>query len=92
MNPITNAFVSGLIVAGYLLASVFFLRFWTRTRDWLFLTFCAAFALFAAEQVFLVFTRETREEQTWFYLCRLFGFVLILAAIGLKNRRGARYR
>ena len=89
MNPITNAFVSGLIVAGYLLASIFFLRFWTRTRDWLFLIFCAAFALFAAEQVLLVFTRETREEQTWFYLCRLLGFILILAAIGLKNRRGA---
>jgi hypothetical protein len=92
MNPITNAFITGLIVAGYLVASIFFLRFWTRTRDRLFLTFCAAFALFAAEQVLLVFARETREEQTWFYLCRLVGFVLILTAIGSKNRRSMRSR
>ena len=85
-----NYFVSGLIVMGYAVATVFFLRFWTRTRDWLFLTFCIAFALFTMEQMLLVSYREAREEQTWLYFLRLTGFLLIIAGIIVKNGQRAR--
>ena len=80
-------FVSGLITMGYVASALFFLKFWTRSRDRLFLTFFAAFALFATEQALLVWTGVSREERTWFYLLRLCGFVIILAGVVDKNRR-----
>lgn len=82
-------FVTGLIAMGYLASALFFLKFWTRTGDRLFLAFFIAFALFATEQGFLVWARAAREEQTWFYLLRLCGFSLIIAAIIDKNKRSA---
>ena len=82
-----DQFVTGLIAMGYLTLALFFLKFWTRTSDRLFLAFCAAFALFATEQALLVWARAAREEETWFYLLRLCGFLLIIAGVVGKNRR-----
>lgn len=78
-------FMSGLITMGYLIAGLFFLRFWHRTRDRLFMIFAIAFWLFAANQALVALAGVTREEQTWFYLLRLAGFVLIIAGIFAKN-------
>ena len=36
-------FLAGAIVAGFALAGLFFLKFWKRTRDELFLAFTGAF-------------------------------------------------
>jgi Family of unknown function (DUF5985) len=80
-------FVSGLITMGYLASALFFLKFWTRTADRLFLAFFVAFLLFAAEQGLLAWGNFAREEQTWFYLLRLCGFLLIMAGVIDKNRR-----
>ena len=80
-------FVSGLITMGFLVSGVFFLRYWTRTRDILFAAFAVAFWMLAANQAFLVFVRIPLEERSWLYLLRLGAFVLILAAIAVKNRR-----
>lgn len=80
-------FLSGLITMGYLASALFFLKFWMRTGDRLFLAFFVAFALFAIEQGVLVWARAAREEQTWFYLLRLIGFGLIIAAVVVKNRQ-----
>ncbi len=80
-------FMTGLITMGYVASALFFLRFWTRTRDVLFLAFFVAFALFAIEQTLLAWARLTREEETWFYLLRLIGFGLIIASVVGKNRR-----
>jgi len=38
-------FMAGAIVAGYSIAGLFFLKFWQRTRDELFLAFTGAFWL-----------------------------------------------
>ena len=43
-------FLSGAITLGFLVAALFFLRFWRRTRDNLFLAFAAAFALLGLGQ------------------------------------------
>lgn len=81
------AFVSGLITMGFLIAGLFFLRFWRRTGDVLFAAFAAAFWLLAANQTLLVLADIPAEEKTWFYLLRLAAFALIIAAITFKNRQ-----
>ena len=82
-------FSSGAVAMGYFVAGVFFLKFWSRTRDELFAAFAAVFGLMAFEQLLLVWSGLPREEQTWFYLMRLVAFVLIIGAILRKNRRRA---
>ena len=78
-------FMSGLIAMGYLVAGLFFLRFWTRTRDGLFLAFAAAFWLLALNQTLLAITNVELEERSWFYLLRVAAFLLIIAAVVRKN-------
>lgn len=79
-------FLSGLITAGFLVSSLFFIRFWVRSREPLFLTFAAAFVLLAANQGLLIVAGIEVEDQTWLYLLRLLAFVLILWGIWQKNR------
>jgi peptidoglycan/LPS O-acetylase OafA/YrhL len=81
------AFVSGLITMGFVIAGLFFLRFWRRSRDVLFAAFAAAFWLLAANQTLLVLADVPAEEKSWFYLLRLAAFGLIIAAVTLKNRQ-----
>ena len=80
-------FLSGTIVMGFVTAGLFFLRFWTRTRDGLFLAFALAFWLLGLMQALLVFADIPDEERSWLYLLRLAAFALILVSIGLKNRK-----
>ena len=80
-------FVSGLITMGFVVAGLFFLRYFKQTRDVLFAAFAVAFWMLAANQALLVFVQIPLEERSWFYLLRLGAFVLILAAIAAKNRR-----
>jgi hypothetical protein len=80
-------FITGLITMGYLASALFFLKFWSRTGDRLFLAFFVAFVLFALEQTLLAWARVMREEETWFYLLRLIGFVLIIIGVVDKNSR-----
>jgi len=79
-------FLSGAIVMGFLVAGLFFLRFWTRTREGLFIAFALAFWLLGLMQALLVFANIPDEERSWLYLLRLAAFVLILASIANKNR------
>ncbi len=83
-------YLGGLIAMGHLVASVFFLRFWTRTRDQLFLAFGAAFALMSLNQTLVILLSVPREEQSAFYLLRLVAFLLIIAAILAKNFKAGR--
>lgn len=82
-------YVSGTITMGYLIAGLFFLRFWRRTRDALFVAFACAFWLLALNQGLVALAGIPREEQSWIYLLRLLAFVLIIAAIVHKNLRTA---
>jgi hypothetical protein len=80
-------FLSGFVVAGFMIAGLFFLRFWRKTGDLLFLAFAASFWLLALNQLLLAFSRVSTEERSWLYLLRLLAFALILVAIGVKNRK-----
>jgi uncharacterized membrane protein HdeD (DUF308 family) len=80
-------FAYGVIAAGYLIAGVFFLRFWTRKRESLLLIFACAFWLLAISQTLLALLDLDREEQSWIYLIRLLAFSLIIVGIVSVNMR-----
>lgn len=80
-------FLAGAITMGYVVAGLFFLRFWSRTRDGLFLAFALAFALLGAAQALLAFSNVLVEERSWLFLLRLAAFSLILFSVWRKNRR-----
>ena len=84
------AFLSGAVSAGFLVAGLFFLRFWKKSRDGLFAAFAIAFWLLGLNQALLTFSSVPVEERTWLFLLRLAAFVLILAAIWRKNAGAAR--
>ena len=83
----TIHFISGLLVAGYAVAALFFLRFWRAARDSLFAWFAAAFALLALQRVALVSAASLPFEIHWYYLLRLLAFVFIIIGIAGKNAR-----
>lgn len=80
-------FISGAITMGFLVAGLFFLRFWKRTGDSLFLSFAFAFWLLGLTQALLSLADVLVEERSWLYLIRLAAFSLILLSIWAKNRR-----
>ncbi|HTS18685.1 MAG TPA: DUF5985 family protein [Verrucomicrobiae bacterium] len=79
------SFLSGALTAAYFIAAAFFLRFWRRTYDRLFLHFCLAFCLFALNQGVVCFQAEPDSRAGYAYILRILGFVLILVAIVDKN-------
>ena len=79
-------FVSGMLAAGYLVASVYFLKFWRKTGDRLFGFFATAFGLLFAQRVALTLASDLVADTAWYYALRLLAFALIAAAIVDKNR------
>ena len=78
-------FVAGAVAMGFLVASGFFVRFWRRTRDRLFLAFALAFALLALNQLLAALLEAGDERTPFVYLLRVLAFVLIMLAIVDKN-------
>jgi peptidoglycan/LPS O-acetylase OafA/YrhL len=85
-------FMSGAVTMGFLVAAIFFLRFWRRTSDRLFLAFAVAFALLALNQALAQWLGAADERVGYTYLLRVLGFVLILVAIVDKNLSGGAAR
>jgi hypothetical protein len=79
-------FLSGAIAFGFLAAALFFLRFWKRTHDGLFLAFAIAFALLGFGQAVQALANIPQEERSYIFLIRLAAFMLIIVAIVRKNR------
>lgn len=82
-----EGFLSGAVTMGFLAAGLFFLRFWSRTRDGLFIAFALAFWLLGLNQALIALTNIPVEERTPLYLLRLAAFGLIIVSIWRKNRR-----
>jgi hypothetical protein len=78
-------FFSGLIAGGFAVCFLFFLRFWSRTKDGLFLGFALAFALLAISQALSTLLGLPQEERSWIYLLRLLAFLILIVAILRKN-------
>jgi hypothetical protein len=79
-------FLSGAVALGFAACALFFLRFWRRTREELFLAFAIAFLLLGVGQTILALANIPTEERGSIYLLRLIAFLLILLAIYRKNR------
>ena len=76
----------GASAMGSLVAGLFFLRFYQRTRDSLFAYFGVAFWLLAIQAVALAVTAPDAELRGLLYLPRLIAFVLIITGIVQTNR------
>lgn len=83
-------FLSGAVAFGFFVCGLFFLRYWSRSRDELFLIFALAFALLGLGQAILALASIPTEERGSLYLIRLAAFVLILVAIYRKNSSARR--
>jgi len=79
-------FLSGAVAFGFVVCALFFLRFWGRSRDFLFLAFALAFALLGTGQALLAIGNVPTEERSYVFLIRLAAFTLIIIAIVRKNR------
>ena len=78
-------FLSGAVTFGFLVAALFFARFWKKTGDRLFVAFAVAFVLLSLNQALAQWLGAADERVGYTYLLRVLGFVLILAAIIDKN-------
>lgn len=85
IGPSLKLFVAGAFCAGFLIAALFFLRFWMRTKDPLFASFSVAFVLMGANQAVSGFANVAHGEDSRAYLLRLGAFVLIIVAVLGKN-------
>jgi hypothetical protein len=89
-DPMLVAFYSGATVLECLVAGVFFLRFWRRTGEGLFLAFALAFWLLGANAALPTLLARPAQAHGEVYLLRLAAFLLIILAIvaaTLKSRR-----
>ena len=77
--------LNGMVTMGFLIAALFFLRFWRRTQDGLFVIFAIAFVLLALNQILIGLSVVPREDQSLLYLLRLAAFALLIVAIIRKN-------
>lgn len=84
MKTLTEGFLIGVIFTASLTASLFFLKFWKRTRDILFLAFAFAFLMESCNRLSLLFNSTPNESSPWYYITRMIAFLIIIAAI-LKN-------
>jgi hypothetical protein len=82
-------FVSGMITAFYLVAALFFVRFWRVSADRLFMMFAGGFAVLAVQRLLLlVVVTSTERVAVLVYGLRLLGFAIILWGVVDKNRAG----
>lgn len=80
-----NGFLVGVISTSSLVAAVFFLKFWRRSHDSLFLYFGIAFFIEGLNRLMVLDQPHPNEGSPWHYLVRLLAFLMILAAILRKN-------
>jgi hypothetical protein len=86
-QPSITQFLLGGVVMGCLGAGLFFLRFWRKTHDRLFMIFALAFWILGLNWMLLAMTSPTDEaRRALFYILRLVAFILIIFAIVDKNR------
>jgi uncharacterized membrane protein HdeD (DUF308 family) len=78
-------FLLGVIATLSLTAGIFFLKFWRKTRDSLFLAFSLAFIIEGLNRCAFLFLEKPNEGSPYIYCVRLLAFLLILSAILRKN-------
>lgn len=81
-----EGFLLGVIVTSSFVAAGFFLKFWRKTHDRLFLGFAAAFLIEGLNRLAFLGLDQPNEGTPAVYTIRLFSYLLLLAAIVHKNR------
>jgi Family of unknown function (DUF5985) len=81
-----SSVLMGAVAMASFVAMLFFLRFWRRTGDSLFLLFALAFGVDAILRFALGFGSVSVESEPTFYIGRIITFGLIVVAIVNKNR------
>jgi hypothetical protein len=89
-DPMLVAFYSGASALECLAAGVFFVRFWRRTGEGLFLPFAFAFWLLGANAALPTLLGRPAQAHGEVYLLRLAAFLLIILAIAVKNLKSRR--
>jgi uncharacterized protein DUF5985 len=83
-------FFAGALTMTYILAAAYFVRFWRRAGERLFMAFGIAFGLLAVNQFAIALIGAADERGNYAYLLRVIAFLLIVAAIVDKNLAGKR--
>jgi hypothetical protein len=91
MSEDISTFLMGAIFLGWIVAALFFVRFWRETRDRLFLIFSISFIMLALTRIVMaIWNPEGDEHHTHLYWLRLAAYVLIIIAIVDKNLHAKR--
>lgn len=80
--------ISGAIMMACFVTGIFFMKFWKKTHEKLFVMFGVAFWILALERLVLGYIGTHHEHGPMIYLIRLSAFIMILIAIVQKNREG----
>jgi uncharacterized protein DUF5985 len=78
-------FLWGASTLGSWVIALFFLKYWKRTRDRLFLFFSAAFWILSVNWIGLAVVNPSQESRHWIFVVRVIAFACILAGILAKN-------
>ena len=81
----SSDFFSGFIAAGYFVATLFFLKFWRRTGQGLFLWFALAFAVLGSQPAIVGALSLGNDQESELFLLRLAGFLLIIVGVIVAN-------
>jgi hypothetical protein len=79
-------FIWGATTLGCWVIALFLLKYWTRTRDRLFIYFSAAFWILSLNWLGLAFLDPSQESRHWIFVVRIIGFSFIILGILDKNR------
>jgi uncharacterized membrane protein HdeD (DUF308 family) len=82
-----EGFSLGFVATASLVAAIFFLRFWKRTGDFLFLAFAISFGAEAITRTIMALKNIPDTNYSWVFAERLCEYLFILFAILRKNRR-----
>ena len=82
-----NQFLAGAASVSLLVIAMFFIRFWKRTRDRLFLFFASAFLILMLERLIRASMEIETEWAPYVYMVRLAAFVVMIIGVVDKNRR-----
>jgi uncharacterized membrane protein HdeD (DUF308 family) len=85
MNPVNGMMLGAIAMSSFAIAA-FFLRFWRRGRDTFFLLFALSFIVEGVNRIAQALSENPNEGTLGRYSVRLLAFLLILAAIAIKNR------
>jgi hypothetical protein len=90
MNSLTAGFLIGVISTCSVIAGIFFLKFWRRTHDSLFLAFGIAFLVEGVNRAVIIDLPEPNQGHPLTYVVRLLASLIILGGILHKNYRASR--